>query len=185
MVGRKGRLSRRRLWAVGTARERGAVGGGVAGGGARSRWVLGLSRCFVGSHEELVHWSPCMLCYRCCFIQMRAEGLQPGREESSRKALHHDESTVTCPGDRERSTLKQYSLFTSTSFTHSILTMRPSLSRLVPRLRFAPSPTGYLHLGGLRTALFNHLLARKWKGKWILRIEDTDRVRSPHFYQEC
>lgn len=46
------------------------------------------------------------------------------------------------------------------------------------RLRFAPSPTGYLHLGGLRTALFNHLLARKWKGKWILRVEDTDRVSS-------
>ncbi|WVQ62577.1 glutamate-tRNA ligase [Kwoniella botswanensis] len=45
------------------------------------------------------------------------------------------------------------------------------------RLRFAPSPTGHLHLGGLRTALFNHLLARKWKGKWILRIEDTDRTR--------
>jgi hypothetical protein len=45
------------------------------------------------------------------------------------------------------------------------------------RLRFAPSPTGFLHLGGLRTALFNHLLARKWKGKWILRIEDTDQVR--------
>lgn len=44
------------------------------------------------------------------------------------------------------------------------------------RLRFAPSPTGYLHLGGLRTALFNHLLARKWGGKWLLRIEDTDRV---------
>lgn len=46
-----------------------------------------------------------------------------------------------------------------------------------PRLRFAPSPTGHLHLGGLRTALFNHLVARKGKGKWILRIEDTDRVR--------
>lgn len=44
------------------------------------------------------------------------------------------------------------------------------------RLRFAPSPTGSLHLGGLRTALFNHLLARKLGGKWILRIEDTDRV---------
>jgi glutamyl-tRNA synthetase len=58
--------------------------------------------------------------------------------------------------------------------------MRPSsLLRALPptpRLRFAPSPTGYLHLGGLRTALFNHLLARKWRGKWILRIEDTDRV---------
>ena len=45
-----------------------------------------------------------------------------------------------------------------------------------PRLRFAPSPTGHLHLGGLRTALLNHLVARKGKGKWILRIEDTDRV---------
>jgi glutamyl-tRNA synthetase len=45
------------------------------------------------------------------------------------------------------------------------------------RLRFAPSPTGSLHIGGLRTALYNHLLARKWKGKWILRIEDTDQVR--------
>ncbi|MBW0502503.1 hypothetical protein O181_042218 [Austropuccinia psidii MF-1] len=45
------------------------------------------------------------------------------------------------------------------------------------RLRFAPSPTGYLHLGGLRTALFNHLLARKLNGKWILRIEDTDQSR--------
>lgn len=45
-----------------------------------------------------------------------------------------------------------------------------------PRLRFAPSPTGHLHLGGLRTALFNHLFARRWNGKWVLRIEDTDRV---------
>jgi glutamyl-tRNA synthetase len=43
-------------------------------------------------------------------------------------------------------------------------------------LRFAPSPTGPLHLGGLRTALFNHLYARKLGGKWILRIEDTDAV---------
>ncbi|SNX82088.1 related to glutamyl-tRNA synthetase [Melanopsichium pennsylvanicum] len=46
-----------------------------------------------------------------------------------------------------------------------------------PRLRFAPSPTGYLHLGGLRTALFNHLYARALGGKWILRIEDTDQTR--------
>lgn len=44
------------------------------------------------------------------------------------------------------------------------------------KLRFAPSPTGYLHLGGLRTALFNHLLARKLGGTWVLRIEDTDQV---------
>jgi glutamyl-tRNA synthetase len=46
------------------------------------------------------------------------------------------------------------------------------------RVRFAPSPTGYLHIGGARTALFNWLLARKHGGTFILRIEDTDRERS-------
>lgn len=45
------------------------------------------------------------------------------------------------------------------------------------RVRFAPSPTGYLHVGGLRTALYNYLFAKKNKGKFILRIEDTDRKR--------
>ena len=45
------------------------------------------------------------------------------------------------------------------------------------RVRFAPSPTGYLHIGGLRTALYNYLLARHNNGKFILRIEDTDRNR--------
>jgi len=46
------------------------------------------------------------------------------------------------------------------------------------RVRFAPSPTGYLHVGGLRTALFNYLFARKHGGAFILRIEDTDQKRS-------
>ena len=46
------------------------------------------------------------------------------------------------------------------------------------RTRFAPSPTGYLHIGGARTALFNYLFARHHKGKFILRIEDTDVARS-------
>ena len=46
------------------------------------------------------------------------------------------------------------------------------------RTRFAPSPTGYLHIGGARTALFNYLFARHFGGKFILRIEDTDRERS-------
>ena len=45
------------------------------------------------------------------------------------------------------------------------------------RLRFAPSPTGFLHIGGLRTALYNYLFARNKGGKFILRIEDTDRTR--------
>ncbi len=46
-----------------------------------------------------------------------------------------------------------------------------------PRVRFAPSPTGYLHVGGLRTALYNYLFAKRNNGKFILRIEDTDRNR--------
>lgn len=47
-----------------------------------------------------------------------------------------------------------------------------------PRVRFAPSPTGYLHIGGVRTALFNWLYARKTGGTFVLRIEDTDQERS-------
>ncbi len=47
-----------------------------------------------------------------------------------------------------------------------------------PRVRFAPSPTGYLHVGGARTALFNWLFARHAGGSFILRIEDTDKNRS-------
>ena len=49
---------------------------------------------------------------------------------------------------------------------------------MTPRVRFAPSPTGYLHVGGARTALFNWLFARKTGGTFVLRIEDTDRERS-------
>jgi len=46
------------------------------------------------------------------------------------------------------------------------------------RVRFAPSPTGFLHVGGARTALFNYLFARAPGGVFILRIEDTDAARS-------
>ena len=49
---------------------------------------------------------------------------------------------------------------------------------VTPRLRFAPSPTGYLHVGGARTALFNWLYAKKHNGQFLLRIEDTDKARS-------
>ncbi len=52
------------------------------------------------------------------------------------------------------------------------------------RVRFAPSPTGYLHIGGARTALFNYLFSRKNNGKFILRIEDTDFERSNKEYEE-
>src|SRR5215470_11062704 len=65
--------------------------------------------------------------------------------------------------------------------------MRPSGSDLPPlisdlsmtvRTRFAPSPTGYLHIGGVRTALFNWLFARKHGGQFLLRIDDTDQQRN-------
>ncbi|TSC75690.1 MAG: nondiscriminating glutamyl-tRNA synthetase [Parcubacteria group bacterium Gr01-1014_30] len=53
------------------------------------------------------------------------------------------------------------------------------------RTRFAPSPTGFLHIGGARTALFNYLFAKKHQGAFILRIEDTDRERSkPEFEKD-
>ena len=46
------------------------------------------------------------------------------------------------------------------------------------RTRFAPSPTGYMHIGGMRTALFNWLFARHHGGTFVLRIDDTDRQRN-------
>ena len=52
------------------------------------------------------------------------------------------------------------------------------------RVRFAPSPTGNLHIGGLRTALFNFLFARKNNGKFLIRLEDTDLLRSKKEYED-
>ena len=45
------------------------------------------------------------------------------------------------------------------------------------RVRFAPSPTGFVHIGSLRTALYNYLFAKKMGGEYILRVEDTDQSR--------
>ncbi|KAE8866644.1 hypothetical protein PTNB73_04738 [Pyrenophora teres f. teres] len=56
----------------------------------------------------------------------------------------------------------------------------PALPTFAARTRFAPSPTGYLHLGSLRTALFNYLLAKRTGGQFLLRIEDTDQKRTVH-----
>ena len=51
------------------------------------------------------------------------------------------------------------------------------------RVRFAPSPTGYLHIGGARTCLYNYLFAKSMGGKLIIRVEDTDRERSSGEYE--
>src|SRR5258708_23509859 len=58
------------------------------------------------------------------------------------------------------------------------MTEPPTKLSSAPRVRFAPSPTGYLHVGGARTALFNWLFARHQRGVMILRIEDTDAERN-------
>src|SRR6187551_227399 len=57
------------------------------------------------------------------------------------------------------------------------MSSRPTDSRPIVT-RFAPSPTGFLHIGGARTALFNWLYSRHHGGKFLLRIEDTDKARS-------
>ncbi|KAJ3615282.1 hypothetical protein NHX12_018850 [Muraenolepis orangiensis] len=56
-------------------------------------------------------------------------------------------------------------------------TISPSSENREVRVRFAPSPTGFLHLGGLRTALYNYIFAKKYGGSFILRLEDTDQSR--------
>lgn len=55
---------------------------------------------------------------------------------------------------------------------------------MLVKTRFAPSPTGYLHVGGVRTILYNYLFARKNKGKFVLRIEDTDKQRSTKEFEQ-
>src|SRR5688500_11421418 len=59
-------------------------------------------------------------------------------------------------------------------FQHSFTAVYP----MTVITRFAPSPTGYLHIGGARTALFNWLFAQRHGGQFLLRVEDTDRARS-------
>ena len=70
--------------------------------------------------------------------------------------------------------------FTTHPGSSIIPTMPPPV-----RVRFAPSPTGHLHIGGLRTALYCHLFARKNDGSYVLRMEDTDRERSSKKYEEA
>ncbi len=93
-----------------------------------------------------------------------------------------------------------YSCFHNTSLDTNLVMLIPSRNQidgLTPsfidtnmslmekvRVRFAPSPTGYLHVGNARTALFNWLFARQKKGTFILRVEDTDIERSAEEYEE-
>lgn len=71
--------------------------------------------------------------------------------------------------------MEQASRFRDAFFVFAGRPHQPMNSKI--RVRFAPSPTGFLHIGGLRTALYNYLFARHHGGKFILRIEDTDQAR--------
>src|ERR1700710_2847030 len=67
-------------------------------------------------------------------------------------------------------------------------TLRVSPMSVTPtpiRTRFAPSPTGLLHIGGARTALFNYLFSRHHGGEYLLRIEDTDQERSTQAFTQA
>lgn len=72
-------------------------------------------------------------------------------------------------------------LVIKSSFKHDfylpLINFYRTIKSEIPRVRFAPSPTGYLHLGGLRTALYNYLFSKSKGGSLILRIEDTDQNR--------
>lgn len=61
--------------------------------------------------------------------------------------------------------------------------LRGIISNVEVKVRFAPSPTGHMHIGNTRTALFNWLLAQKLGGSFMLRIDDTDKERSKKEYE--
>jgi len=73
----------------------------------------------------------------------------------------------------------QHRPFTTSKPLEAAPRRKPILPENPTRTRFAPSPTGFLHIGGLRTALFSYLLAKRTGGQFVLRIEDTDQVCSP------
>src|SRR5262249_7452520 len=75
-------------------------------------------------------------------------------------------------------TLERQNLRFMTQIDNHLPEQSHSEGKIVPRLRFAPSPTGFLHIGTFRTALFSWLYARHSGGQFILRVEDTDTART-------
>ncbi|XP_056136664.1 probable glutamate--tRNA ligase, mitochondrial [Lampris incognitus] len=115
------------------------------------------------SFHKIWLWTRCQLlksCKRCC---LNAEFI--GRD-------FHNSSTLTA------SFLAQAHISISHADQVNTSTKRCcSSEQREVRVRFAPSPTGFLHLGGLRTALYNYIFAKKYGGSFILRLEDTDQSR--------
>lgn len=101
-----------------------------------------------------------------------------------RQLIKRSFSAVAAPGSKTKS--KYYQRLNNRSHSRRYASSDASQTSVrngklpdVPaRTRFAPSPTGYMHIGGLRTALFSYLLAKRTEGQFLLRIEDTDQVCS-------
>jgi len=110
-------------------------------------------------------------------------GLQANRGRHER--IHSRSVRVACvPRNREPMPvytsdvdLRKYTALPIALSTNATSPMASTHEDQPVRVRFAPSPTGLLHIGGLRTALYNYLFARKHEGTFVLRIEDTDQAR--------
>ncbi len=89
-----------------------------------------------------------------------------------------DSAATRLTGLQGRPSAPCNSLGIPSSFPPSAFLLHPSAFLPMVRTRFAPSPTGYLHIGGVRTALFNWLFARRHGGQFLLRIDDTDAQRN-------
>ncbi|KAK1031338.1 Glutamate--tRNA ligase mitochondrial [Friedmanniomyces endolithicus] len=104
-----------------------------------------------------------------CSRRLRTTNSRPSNEAISRAFR-----TKTHAKRAHYGTQRPFSTFRA---THESVRRAPKLPETPARTRFAPSPTGYLHIGGLRTALFSYLLAKRTGGQFLLRIEDTDQKR--------
>ena len=111
----------------------------------------------------------------CHDLPVRLDVFQSHRVEHQRGKLRQSEPTAR-PLPCAASVLERAAIPPSARKTRAPFSNGCLMTEIVTR--FAPSPTGYLHIGGARTALFNWLYARKTGGKMLLRIEDTDRERS-------
>jgi glutamyl-tRNA synthetase len=122
------------------------------------------------THQRLVPW----ICSRC---QKRAQRfthgnfITPGAKRSAH-SIPKDDPCAKLSDEIKRLAGRK-----------ALRIREPRLPDGPARTRFAPSPTGYLHIGGLRTALFSYLLAKRTGGQFLLRIEDTDQVMPTTYAQ--
>lgn len=125
----------------------------------------------------------CVTAFVCSSCRLRLQSssrrlFSAGARYSNVKSNAHQKRNES---NKSVSTLSEIFLRTPPKSKHQYLDKRkPILPDGPARTRFAPSPTGYLHIGGLRTALFSYLLAKRTGGQFLLRIEDTDQVGMLH-----